>query len=54
MMLGMEKWETLPLYIFRAAGAYRYGTACAAGTLLILCCAFCLFLPEGWRRKYVP
>jgi thiamine transport system permease protein len=53
MMLGMEKWETLPLYVFRAAGAYRYGTACAAGTLLILCCAVCLFVSEGMRKEYV-
>jgi thiamine transport system permease protein len=37
LMLGME-WETLPLLIYRAAGAYRYGTACAAGTLLLGCC----------------
>jgi thiamine transport system permease protein len=52
MMLGMEGWETLPLYIYRAVGAYRYGTACAAGTLLILGCAACLLLSETGRRKY--
>jgi thiamine transport system permease protein len=51
MMLGMEGWETLPLYIYRAVGAYRYGTACAAGTLLILCCAGCFLLSEAWVRK---
>ena len=51
MMLGMEKWETLPLYIYRAAGAYRYGTACSAGTLLILSCAACLLLSEGFNKK---
>jgi len=49
MMLGLEKWETLPLYIYRATGAYRYGNACAAGTLLILCCAGCFLLSEGVR-----
>jgi thiamine transport system permease protein len=44
MLLGPDKFETLPLLIYRAAGSYRYGTACAAGTLLILCCAgFFLF-----------
>jgi thiamine transport system permease protein len=53
MMLGMEKWETLPLFIYRAAGAYRYGTACAAGTLLMLGCAACLFISEGWRKDHV-
>jgi ABC-type Fe3+ transport system permease subunit len=39
MMLGLENFETLPLLIYRAAGAYRYGSACAAGVILILCCA---------------
>jgi len=38
LMLGLENWETLPLLIYRAAGSYRYGTACAAGTILLLCC----------------
>jgi thiamine transport system permease protein len=52
MMLGMEGWETLPLYIYRAASAYRYGTACAAGTLLILCCAACFLFSETGRKKY--
>jgi thiamine transport system permease protein len=52
MMLGMEGWETLPLYIYRAAAAYRYGTACAAGTLLIFCCAACFLLSETGREKY--
>ena len=49
MMLGLEGWETLPLYIYRAAGAYRYGAACAAGTLLILTSGACLLLSE-WRH----
>jgi len=54
MMLGIENWETLPLYIYRAAGAYRYGTACAAGTLLMLCCGACFLLSEyaGKKNKY--
>jgi thiamine transport system permease protein len=52
MMLGMENWETLPLYIYRAAGAYRYGAACAAGTLLMLCCAAGLLLSEAGKKKY--
>jgi thiamine transport system permease protein len=50
MMLGMEKWETLPLYIYRAAGAYRYGNACVAGTILIAACGVCLFFSE-WGKK---
>jgi thiamine transport system permease protein len=47
LMLGMEHWETLPLLIYRAAGAYRYGTACAAGTLLMLCCAGAFLLADA-------
>jgi thiamine transport system permease protein len=50
MMLGMEGWETLPLFIYRAAGAYRYGAACAAGTLLILCCAVLMLLSDLGRE----
>jgi thiamine transport system permease protein len=53
MMLGMEKWETLPLYIYRATGAYRYGNACAAGTILIAACGICLFFSEWGREKSV-
>ena len=52
MMLGIQDWETLPLYIYRAVGAYRYGNACAAGTLLILSLAAGLFLSEWGRKKY--
>ena len=46
IMLGVEGWETLPLYIYRAVAAYRFGNACAAGTLLILGCAGGLILSE--------
>jgi ABC-type Fe3+ transport system permease subunit len=42
LMLGLEHWETLPLYIYRSIAAYRYGPACAAGTLL-LAAAWLLF-----------
>jgi thiamine transport system permease protein len=52
MMLGIQDWETLPLYIYRAVGAYRYGNACAAGTLLILGLTAGLFLSEWGRKKY--
>jgi thiamine transport system permease protein len=60
MMLGLEDWETLPLLIYRAAGSYRYGTACAAGTILILCCVFMLFISDARfpptlpRQKFKP
>jgi len=52
MMLGIQNWETLPLYIYRAVGAYRYGNACAAGTLLIAGLTAGLFLSEWGRKKY--
>jgi thiamine transport system permease protein len=51
MMLGMEDYETLPLLIYRAVGSYRYGTACAAGTVLILACAAALLLSDAGSRK---
>ena len=54
MMLGMERWETLPLFIYRASSAYRYGAACAAGSLLMLGCAACFLLSEYGRKKYGP
>jgi len=53
MMLGLQGWETLPLYIYRAVAAYRFGNACAAGTLLILGCAGGLILSEWGRSKNV-
>jgi thiamine transport system permease protein len=46
LMLGMEEWETLPLFIYRAAGSYRFGPACAGGTLLIAACAGAFLLSE--------
>jgi thiamine transport system permease protein len=46
LMLGMEDWETLPLLIYRAAGSYRYGAACAAGSLLLLSCLGAFLLSE--------
>ena len=45
LMLGID-YETLPLLIYRAVGAYRYGTACAAGVLLMASCAVALLLSE--------
>jgi thiamine transport system permease protein len=44
LMLGLSDWETLPLLIYRAAAAYRYGAACAAGTLLLLAAAVFMHL----------
>ncbi|MDR3337355.1 MAG: iron ABC transporter permease [Treponema sp.] len=46
LMLGMDQWETLPLLIYRAVGSYRYGPACAAGTLLLLASAAAFLVSE--------
>jgi thiamine transport system permease protein len=60
MMLGLEDWETLPLLIYRAVGSYRYGTACAAGTLLILSCGFFFYIAQvpitnrNYRKQHDP
>jgi thiamine transport system permease protein len=51
MMLGIENFETLPLLIYRAASAYRYGTACAAGVILILCCGLAFALPDMEMKR---
>ncbi|MDL2230097.1 iron ABC transporter permease [Treponema sp. OttesenSCG-928-L16] len=46
-MLGFDSWETLPLLIYRAVGAYRFGTACAAGSLLLLCSTGAFLLSDS-------
>jgi thiamine transport system permease protein len=50
LILGID-YETLPLLIYRAAGAYRYGTACAAGVLLMASCTAALLLSETTFNK---
>ena len=47
LMLGLEGYETLPLLMYRAAGAYRFGAACAAGVLLGAACVAAFILSEG-------
>ncbi|MDR1428873.1 MAG: ABC transporter permease subunit [Spirochaetaceae bacterium] len=51
LMLGIKDFETLPLFIYRAAGAYRYGIACAGGTVLIASCFAALLLSEAGASK---
>ena len=46
LMLGLEDFETLPLLIYRASGAYRFGSACAAGVLLASVCVASYALSE--------
>lgn len=47
LMLGLEGYETLPLLMYRAAGAYRFGAACAAGVLLGIACVAAFVISEG-------
>jgi thiamine transport system permease protein len=42
LMLAIPRFDTLALYIYRLAGAYRMGQACAAGIVLMaLTCGVC-------------
>jgi thiamine transport system permease protein len=41
LMLAIPGFDTLALYTYRLAGAYRFHEACASGMVLgVLCCAF--------------
>jgi thiamine transport system permease protein len=51
LMLGLGDWETLPLLVYRATAAYRFGAAAAAGSLLALLCAAAYFWADGQGRK---
>lgn len=52
LMLGLEGWDTLPLLIYRSVGAYRFGSACAAGCLLLIVCfLFFRFSDIGNKRR---
>lgn len=46
LMLGLDGYETLPILVYRAAGSYRFGAACAAGVLLALSCALAFALSD--------
>jgi ABC-type Fe3+ transport system permease subunit len=46
LMLGSSNWITLPLFIYRAAGSYRFGAACVGGTVLILFSFITFFISE--------
>jgi thiamine transport system permease protein len=47
LMLGLEGYETLPLLVYRAAGSYRFGAACAAGVLLAIACIAAFMMSDG-------
>jgi ABC-type Fe3+ transport system permease subunit len=46
LMLGSSDWVTLPLYIYRAAGSYRFGIACVGGTVLIFFTLITFFISD--------
>lgn len=55
LLIGPDGFETLPVLVYRAAGAYRYGEACAAGTMLIASCAAAFLLSEKKKEgRFVP
>jgi thiamine transport system permease protein len=51
LMLGSSDWITLPLYIYRAAGSYRFGTACVGGTVLIFFTLITFFISDFSVKK---
>lgn len=50
LVLGISRFETLALYTYRLAGAYRFKTACAAGTVLIAA-SMLLTAIAGWLSE---
>lgn len=46
LMLGSNDWTTLPLYIYRAAGSYRFGIACVGGTVLVFFTLITFFVSD--------
>ncbi|MDR0908362.1 MAG: iron ABC transporter permease [Spirochaetaceae bacterium] len=51
MMLGLQNFETLPLYIYRAVGSYRYAAAALAGVVLLCAASLTLFTLNMASRK---
>lgn len=51
LVLGQGGFETLPVYLFRLASAYRFPEACAAGVVLAALSSTVFALKEGGRGK---
>ena len=51
LVLAIPKFETLSLFTYRLAGAYRFNEACAAGLVLALICGLVFVLSLGFRKK---
>ncbi len=46
LILGLGKWETLPLLLYRLTSSYRFNEACAVGIVLALFTSIAFFLKE--------
>ena len=49
LVLAIPRFDTLSLFTYRLAGAYRFNEACAAGVILGLICAL-VFVLTGRLR----
>lgn len=53
LMLADDAFVTLPVWIYRATSSYRFGSACAAGSLLMALCALA-FVFSQYQPKEAP
>lgn len=51
LVLAIPRFDTLSLFTYRLAGAYRFNEACAAGVILGLICALVFVLTGRTRRR---
>jgi len=51
LVLAIPKFDTLSLFTYRLAGAYRFNEACAAGLILGLLCAIIFARSFSWRTS---
>jgi thiamine transport system permease protein len=47
LMLSVRGFETLPLFLFRLAGSYRFAEAAACGVILAVITGFIFFLRDS-------
>ena len=53
LVLAIPKFDTLSLFTYRLAGAYRFNEACAAGLILGILCAFVFWICSNLGGKNV-
>ncbi|MCR5188477.1 MAG: iron ABC transporter permease [Treponema sp.] len=51
LVLAIPRFDTLSLFTYRLAGAYRFNEACAAGVILGLICALVFVITGRVRRR---